>query len=88
MFKSSSELCDVISQSAYCPDDNSYMLTLESTTNEFWIPSSKIQPGSSWQAELLKDTVDVSKLYIGTFNIDNDCKNTATKTRFVVQKFG
>lgn len=60
MFKNVSELCDVISQSVYCPDDNSYMLILDNTTNEFWIPSTKASQESSWQAELSKDSVDVN----------------------------
>lgn len=60
VFKGASELCDVISQSVYCPEDSSYMLILESTTNEFWVPSTKVSQESSWQAELSKDCVDVA----------------------------
>lgn len=60
MFKGAFELCDVISQSAFCTDDSSYMLVLESTTNEFWIPSTKVAQENSWQSELSKECVDVS----------------------------
>lgn len=59
-FKSAAEFCDVISHSAYCVDDATMMLAIDSTTNEFWIPSTKVQHGVSWQTELGKVTVDVS----------------------------
>lgn len=61
MFKATAELCDVISESIFCVEDNSYMLTLESTTNEFWIPSSKVNAGVSWQTELSKECAEVSE---------------------------
>lgn len=59
VFKSISEICDIISHSAYCVDDATMMIAMESTTNDFWIPSTKVQYGVSWQTELSKVTVDV-----------------------------
>lgn len=67
LFRSIYELSDVISQSVFCAEDNSYMLTLDSATNEFWIPSTKVSRESSWQTELSKDCVDVS--YTDKINI-------------------
>lgn len=60
LFKAISELCDVISHIVFCTEDGTLMLSMENNTNEFWIPSTKVQPGNSWQTELSKVTVDVS----------------------------
>lgn len=59
LFKTISELTDVVSHVIFCPDDVSMLITLEPNTNEYWIPSSKIPVGTGWFAQSVKDMEDL-----------------------------
>ncbi|KAK5640798.1 hypothetical protein RI129_009345 [Pyrocoelia pectoralis] len=59
MFKAVSDLTDVVSHVIFCPDDVSMLITLEPHSNEYWIPSSKITPGTGWFAQSVKDMEDI-----------------------------
>ncbi|KYB28233.1 uncharacterized protein LOC103312510 [Tribolium castaneum] len=57
-FKSVFELCDVVSVIVCCRADTSIMLIIESSSNEYWIPSIKVTGLNSWLGHLAKDLLN------------------------------
>ncbi|XP_044272229.1 uncharacterized protein LOC123016057 isoform X3 [Tribolium madens] len=57
-FKSIFELCDVVSVIVCCRIDTSIMLIIESSSNEYWIPSMKVSGLNSWLGHLAKDLLN------------------------------
>ncbi|KAK4874556.1 hypothetical protein RN001_013916 [Aquatica leii] len=74
MFKSISDLCDVVSHVVYCPDDATMFITLEPNCNEYWIPSSKVTSGSGWIAQSVKDMDEIFGLVLHNIKILKLCK--------------
>ena len=68
-FRAISELCNVVSMVVYCSQDRTILLTLESTTAEYWIPSLKVPEGESWQSQLNKDMKEVSADFLLSRNV-------------------
>ncbi|XP_045477329.1 serine/threonine-protein phosphatase PPQ-like [Harmonia axyridis] len=59
LFKTSSDFSDAVSILAFSPSDNSYMFTQDSPSSEYWIPSSRIQVGSSLSKQLVNDIIEI-----------------------------